>query len=217
MHELKFNWNYKGNNSVTSVHMLVRWLHSKQSCLHIEWVYLALESVGGWIFGFNRMHAYWAWNAFGISEHDLEWLGGRKGSHNRLGKIHNSINNKWYACRSTLWQDKPSVVRFDMLCYPCNIKNDMGTHCNDKMNFCVVFLKANITYTYISKYSSIFCFIIYPAVNGQSHRTIPTTWPYNILRYWYGWYWTVVIAQLSAVDLPCKVNDKSRWPRKASE
>ena len=33
----------------------------------------------------------------------------------------------------------------------------------------------------------------------------------------YGRYWTVVIAQLSAVDLPCKVNDKSRWPRKASE
>jgi len=24
---------------------------------------------------------------------------------------------------------------------------------------------------------------IYPAVNGQSHRTIPTTWPYNIQRY----------------------------------
>ena len=125
---------------------------------------------------------------------DLEWLGGRKGSHNRLGKIHNSINDKWYACRSTLWQDQPSVVRFDMLCYPCNTKNDMGTHCNDKMNFCVVFLKANITYTYISKYSSIFCIIIYPAVNGQSHRTISTTWPYNIIRYWYGWYWTVVIA-----------------------
>ena len=55
--------------------------------------------------------------------------------------------------------------------------------------------------------------IIYPTVNGQSHRTIATTWPYNILRYWYGCYWTVVIAQLSAVDLPCKVNDKSRWPR----
>jgi len=54
-------------------------------------------------------------------------------------------------------------------------------------------------------------FIIYPNVNGQSHRTNPTTWPYTILRYWYGWYWTVGIAQLSAVDLPCKVNDKSRW------
>jgi len=25
--------------------------------------------------------------------------------------------------------------------------------------------------------------MIYPTVNGQSHRTIPTTWPYNILRY----------------------------------
>ena len=25
--------------------------------------------------------------------------------------------------------------------------------------------------------------IIYQTVNGQSHRTIPTTWPYNILRY----------------------------------
>ena len=60
-------------------------------------------------------------------------------------------------------------------------------------------------------------FIIYPTVNGQSPRTIPTTWPYNILWYWYGRYWTVVIAQLSEVDLPCKVNDKSRWLRKASE
>ena len=59
--------------------------------------------------------------------------------------------------------------------------------------------------------------IIYPTVNGQSHRTIPTTWPYNILRYLYSCLWVVVIAQLSAVDLPCKVNDKSRWPRKTSE
>jgi len=25
--------------------------------------------------------------------------------------------------------------------------------------------------------------IIYPTVNGQSHRTITTTWPSNILRY----------------------------------
>ena len=58
---------------------------------------------------------------------------------------------------------------------------------------------------------------IYPTVNGQSHRTIATTWPYNILRYWYGRYWTVVIAQLSAVDLPCKAKDKRRWSRKASE
>ena len=33
----------------------------------------------------------------------------------------------------------------------------------------------------------------------------------------YGCYWTEVIEQLSAVVLPCKVNDKSRWPRKASE
>ena len=56
-----------------------------------------------------------------------------------------------------------------------------------------------------------------PNCKRQSHRTIPTTWPYNILRYWYGWYWTVVIAQLSAVDLLCKDNHKSRWPRKSSE
>ena len=70
---------------------------------------------------------------------------------------------------------------------------------------------------FISGHGYINTLIIYPAVNGQSHRTIHTTWPYKILRYWYGWYWTVVIAQLSAVDFPCKVNDKSRWPRKASE
>ena len=52
---------------------------------------------------------------------------------------------------------------------------------------------------------TLYTIIIYPAVNGQSHRTIPTTGPYNIIR-----YCTVVIAQVSAVDLPYKVNDKSR-------
>ena len=48
-----------------------------------------------------------------------------------------------------------------------------------------------------------------------SHHSYHVTVQYPTVLY--GCYWTVVIAQLSAVDLQCKVNDKSRWPRKASE
>ena len=48
-----------------------------------------------------------------------------------------------------------------------------------------------------------------------SHHSYHVTVHYPTVLY--SWYWTVVIAQLSAVDLPCKVNDTSSCPRKASE
>ena len=48
-----------------------------------------------------------------------------------------------------------------------------------------------------------------------SHHSYHVTVQYPTVLY--GCYWTVVIAQLSAVDLPSKVNDKSRWQRKESE
>ena len=50
-----------------------------------------------------------------------------------------------------------------------------------------------------------------------SHHSYHVTVQYPTVLY--GWYWTVHvdIARLSVVDLPCKVNHKSRWPRKASE
>ena len=48
-----------------------------------------------------------------------------------------------------------------------------------------------------------------------SHHSYHVTIQYPTV--WYGCYWTVVIAKLSAVDLPGKVIDKSRWTWKASE
>ena len=48
-----------------------------------------------------------------------------------------------------------------------------------------------------------------------SHHSYHVTIQYPTVLY--GCYWTVIIVQLSAVDLTCKVNDKSHWPRKASE